>query len=66
MNALLAFLGLLLMNVLLTWVTMGGLKPILEVEDNNLVAFSTAQMKAKVSLYQESVQCRVNLFLAAF
>ena len=44
-----------------------GFKPILAVKGGNVAVLSNVCMKAKVSLYhQKSVQCWVNLFLAAF
>ena len=45
---------------------MGGFKPILAIQGGDLLVFSNLRIKAKISLHQNSVQCRVNLFLAAF
>ena len=46
---------------------MGGFKTVSAVAGGNLAVFSSMHMIAIISLYhQESVQCQVNLFLAAF
>ena len=46
---------------------MGGFKPILADDRGILAVFSDVHMKVKIFLHhQESVQCQVSLFLAAF